>query len=318
MRGKIGILIIFFSRWPDWIYSFVFSCERNPDIDFIFINDSQTVLSDSKNIKNINFTIDDFNALASEKLGFGVQVNNPYKICDFKPALGKIFEDYLTNYDYWGVSDIDLIFGDLSSALKEILYNKYDLVSFYKEFISAPFFLVRNTAYLNSIFEQINDYKKYLSLDIYCGLDENNKQERKRPGILKRVMNILKFIFINTVNVNFLKLKNAELKYNLHWFLKKAELSIPGDFTETVHLLSGQKKITSLFLDYMESDKSFNRKGIIQWRVEYRNGRIYETSHKKEMLLFHFLESKRNLGFKISNDITSGFLVTNNGITGYG
>lgn len=318
MRGKIGILIIYFGRWPDWIYSFIYSCERNTDIDFIFINDSHTVLSNSKNIKNIYFTIDEFNALASEKLGFEVQVNNPYKVCDFKPALGKIFEDYLKNYDYWGVSDIDLIFGDLSTALIEILYNKYDLISFYKEFISAPFFLLRNITYLNSIFEQINDYKKYLDMDIYCGLDENNKQERREPGILKRVLNILKFIFINTVNISLLKTKKAELKYNLYWFLKKAELSIPGDFTEVVHLLSRQKKLTSLFLDLMESDKSFDRKGLIQWRVEYRNGKIFESSHNKEILLFHFLKSKNNHDFKIYKSINSGFFVTHNGITGYG
>ncbi len=318
MQIKVGIVIIYFGHWPDWIYSFINSCERNTDIDFILINDSQKVVSDSKNIKYIFFTIDEFNTLASKKLGFGVQVKNPYKVCDFKPAVGKIFEDHLKEYDYWGVSDIDLVLGDFSQVLLKIHNNKYDFLSFYKEFISAPFFLMRNTSYLNSIYRQIKDHKKYLSRYEYCGLDENNKLAGKKPGIMKRVSNILKYIIINLLNLNVFKLTNAELKFNLYWHLKKEELIFPGDFTEVVHLLTRQKKIKSLFLNFMESDKSFNRKGIIEWEVEYRNGKIFETRLKKEILIFHFLKSKNSVNFRVSDNISCEFSITQNGISNYG
>jgi len=32
--------------------------------------------------------------MASRKLGFKVTINNPYKLCDFKPAYGLFFEEY--------------------------------------------------------------------------------------------------------------------------------------------------------------------------------------------------------------------------------
>ena len=42
-----------------------------------------------------------------------VTLDRPYKLCDFKPAYGFIFGEYLKEYDYWGHCDIDIVWGDL-------------------------------------------------------------------------------------------------------------------------------------------------------------------------------------------------------------
>jgi hypothetical protein len=316
IHNKVGIIIIYFGKWPDWIFQFISGCERNADFDFIIMNDTETVLSESENIKNILFTKDDFNALATKKLGLDIKLMNSYKLCDFKPAFGKIFEDYLKDYDYWGVSDIDMILGELSQLLNTMPVDKYDLISLYKDYISAPFFLVKNTEYLNSAFEQIHAYREYLNHAEYLGFDENRQTSGKKPAILRRCFYILQFLVVSLLRFDLLKSPMAELKFNLYWYLKKKKIDIPSDFTEVIYKLSGENKISPLFMNMLESDKSLSRKGINQWRLEYRNGKIFESCSKKEIPVFHFLKSK-NLNFKVQDNISTDFIVTPAGFSSY-
>ncbi len=312
-----GIIIVYFGTWPEWINNYIYSCEKNEGCDFIILNDSGTVLSDSENINSIFFTIEQFNSLASEKLEMEIKLDNPYKLCDFKPAFGKIFEDFLMNYDFWGVSDVDMILGDVSKILNKIHAHKYDIISLYKDFVSAPFFLVRNNPFLNSAFEQIRDYKKYLNHKEYFGFDENNKSAGKKPVISKRLLNIMKYFIVNLLKFSLFKSRIAEIKHSLYWYLKKEETLTPVDYTEVIHTLSKEKKISPLFLDLMESDKSLNRKGIIQWKIEYRSGKLFESCMNREILIFHFLKSKNKDNFVVSKNISDDFIITPDGFSLY-
>ena len=48
---------------------------------------------------------------------FEISLERPYKLCDFRPAFGEIFADELAGYDFWGHSDLDLIFGQIREHL---------------------------------------------------------------------------------------------------------------------------------------------------------------------------------------------------------
>lgn len=317
MQIKIGIIVVYFGQWPDWITYFIRSCERNTEIDFIVFNDSHTTLSHNKNIKNKLLTMDEFNILASKKLGFKVKLNNPYKICDFKPAIGRIFEDYLKGYYYWGFSDVDLILGDLRKLVKRIVNNNYDFISLYRGFLSAPFFIVKNTSYLNSVYEKIKDYRYYLCRNEYCGIDENNKSAKKKPGKVKRVLNIIRFFVSNFTSHLIFRPTKEEIKYDLYWYIKKKEVTDPADFTEVIHLLSRRGHKSCLFTGGMESDRSMRRKGIYKWRVDSVGGRLFIPVLKKEVLIFHFPESKKKKKFSVSV-FQGNFIISPNGIVKYG
>jgi hypothetical protein len=317
MQIKIGIIVVYFGQWPEWINYFIKSCERNTEIDFIVFNDCQTSLSHYKNIRNVSLTLDEFNILASKKLGFKVRINNPYKICDFKPAIGRIFEDYLKGYYYWGFSDVDLIFGDLTRLIRRIIDNGSDFISLYRGFVSAPFFVVKNNSYLNSVYEIIKDYRNYLCMNEYCGIDENNKSAQKKPGNIKRALHVMKFFVSNFVNLIIFRPTKEEIKYDLYWYIKKKGITDPADFTEVIHLLSRKGNISSLFTGVMESDRSLCRKGIYQWRVEFAGGRLFIPGLKKKALMFHFPESKNNKKFGVSV-FRGNFVITPHGILKHG
>ena len=54
-----------------------------------------------------------------------INLRSPYKLCDLKPAYGYIFNNLLKDFDYWGYSDLDLLFGNLDELLKKINDNNY-------------------------------------------------------------------------------------------------------------------------------------------------------------------------------------------------
>ena len=56
---------------------------------------------------------------------FPISISAPYKFCDFRPAFGEIFSDYLVGYDYWGHCDVDLIWGDIRKFVTDDVLTKY-------------------------------------------------------------------------------------------------------------------------------------------------------------------------------------------------
>lgn len=57
---------------------------------------------------------DDFVSYVQTKFDFPIALTSPYKLCDFKPAYGYIFREFITDYTYWGHCDCDLVWGRLS------------------------------------------------------------------------------------------------------------------------------------------------------------------------------------------------------------
>ncbi|HWH99303.1 MAG TPA: DUF6625 family protein, partial [Propionibacteriaceae bacterium] len=64
---------------------------------------------------------------------FAISLERPYKLCDFRPAFGEIFADELAGYDFWGHSDLDVIFGRIRDHLPPAAYEA-DKVLFHGNF----------------------------------------------------------------------------------------------------------------------------------------------------------------------------------------
>jgi hypothetical protein len=81
-----------------------------------------------KNVKIVYTNLRKIKEMAQNKFDFTISLEYNYKLCDYKPAYGLIFEDYLHEYDFWGYCDIDIIFGNLRKFLDEKLINKYEKI----------------------------------------------------------------------------------------------------------------------------------------------------------------------------------------------
>lgn len=54
----------------------------------------------------------------------------PYVMVEFKPALGHIFEKFLTQYTHWGYSDLDMMVGDLERWITPDELDDFDIVTY--------------------------------------------------------------------------------------------------------------------------------------------------------------------------------------------
>ncbi|MCY7279023.1 MAG: hypothetical protein LH702_36125, partial [Phormidesmis sp. CAN_BIN44] len=127
-------------------------------------------------------TLEQFNELASQKLELPIRVNWGYKIAEFKPAFGVIFEDYLKDYDFWGYCDLDIILGKVSHFITEEILETYDVITASEIQLVGHFTLFRNNDTVNNLFRQTDDYIKVFSdVDNQYGFDESCRRFHGRP-----------------------------------------------------------------------------------------------------------------------------------------
>lgn len=172
---SIAILTSWYGPYPWYFSYFINSCSYNLSIDFYIItNNQQPIFNKPANVKIIYKTLEEIKTTASKKLGFKVNINYPYKLCDLRPAYGLIFSEYIEGYDFWGVGDIDVVYGQLRNFLTTKLLGNYDIFSFRPEYLTGCLTIFRNTKKMNELFMQSRDYKIILAKKKYCNFDECN------------------------------------------------------------------------------------------------------------------------------------------------
>jgi len=137
---------------------FIESCRANPNINWLLLGDCADLEDLPNNVEQRFFAFVDYCAFVSECLGINFNPSNPYKLCDLKPALGFIHAEDVAGYDFWGFSDLDLIYGDLRSYFSDERLRKYKVLSTHERRISGHFCLLRNEPELNSLFWKIPDF----------------------------------------------------------------------------------------------------------------------------------------------------------------
>lgn len=117
-----GTLPIHFQLWLN-------SCDKNQNFKWYLLTDCQI----SEYIFPINVIVEiinlkDLKVIFEKYLKLTISLEQPYKLCDFKPIYWMILDFYKVQYDYWGYCDIDLLFGDLSKFIPDEVILKYDKI----------------------------------------------------------------------------------------------------------------------------------------------------------------------------------------------
>lgn len=172
---RICLIMPFYGKWPPYFNLYLKSCEINKFIDFIFFTDIAPPLAFPSNVKFIKLPLEELNSKINGKLSITSKIINPYKLCDFKPLYGFIFQEYLTNYNFWGHGDIDLIYGNIQNFVTNNVLQENDVISFRKEWISGCFALFRNVNLVNHLFKESKNYLSILNAEQYIGFDECSK-----------------------------------------------------------------------------------------------------------------------------------------------
>jgi hypothetical protein len=174
-QKSFALVVCYYGRLPWYFDYFIHSCRYNLTVDFFIITDDITYKKTlPENVRLIYKTLDELNSLATEKLGFSVNIKSGYKLCDFKPAYGFIFSELLVQYDFWGHCDIDVIFGDICEFITDDLLENHDLISVRPDWLTGCFLLYKNNEKLNTLFLHSRDYRKVFTNDENYCFDETN------------------------------------------------------------------------------------------------------------------------------------------------
>ncbi|MDQ6469294.1 hypothetical protein RB619_01475 [Flavobacterium sp. LHD-80] len=172
---SIASITCWYGKFPWYFPYFLHSCSFNPTVDFYIITHNKNKIDNKPdNVKIIYKTLDEIKASASEKLGFKVSIDYPYKLCDFKPAYGFLFPEIVKDYDFWAQSDLDIIFGDIRLFLTEDFLASYDFISMRHDYTTGCFGLYRNNEKMNTFFMKSKDYKFVFSNPKHYCFDECN------------------------------------------------------------------------------------------------------------------------------------------------
>lgn len=174
MKYRIAFVVPWFGRLPAYFDLWLNSCAKNSSIDFIFISDQKVDINkDYKNIKYIMMSWVEIQKKIKGNFDFDIKLKYPYKLCDYKPAYGLIFDEYLKNYDFWGYCDIDLIWGDMSKYLTDDVLERYD-----KLYDCGHCMIYRNNDTMRELFKRKcttafwKGYKEVFQTNYICHFDE--------------------------------------------------------------------------------------------------------------------------------------------------
>lgn len=199
---KIALIIPYIGRVRNDFGFWLKSVENNPTIDFQIFTDSKIENSPS-NVKVFNFSFEELKNLIQKNFDFPVVISKPYKFCDFRPAYGEIFQDYLKEYDFWGYTDMDIVYGNLRKYITDELLDSYDHI-----FGRGHLSLYRNTVDVNSIYrnvdiptyKQVFTYDEGRAFDEYCGTSTywvNNLSDRFFESICFDDIDCMEYPFIS-------------------------------------------------------------------------------------------------------------------------
>lgn len=176
--SKIVIIVPYFGRLPETFDLWLLSALHNPTIDFWFFTDNQNIKSvHNISVKHMEFFT--FRKKLQKIFDFRITCKSPYKLCDYKPVYGEVFSNELSDYDFWGYCDIDLIFGDIRAFITEDILHSND-----KILVDGHISLFRNCPEMNSLFRDQGEYPEYNFQEAYttdeaCYFDEYRGMELK-------------------------------------------------------------------------------------------------------------------------------------------
>ena len=135
---SIRLVVPYFGERPPYFPLVLRSMAANPDVSWLLLTDHP--VTDAP--PNVAVQLFEFEELAGRIRRFfdvDISLDSPYKLCDFRPAFGEIFAEELAGYDFWGHSDLDLIFGRVRDHLPAAAFEA-DKILF-----NGSFSLYRNT-----------------------------------------------------------------------------------------------------------------------------------------------------------------------------
>lgn len=177
MLRKVFLLDIFGKSY-DWTDKYIENCnaQAKDGWDWIIITDQQDIVGKG-NVMVVNMTQDELQDKINNKLGLqvnlqGKRAKDGRAIGEFHPAFGVIFSDLIQGHDFWGYTNIDVVYGRLSKFCSDEFLGELDIFGNDPEQMNGIFSLLRNTEEANNIFRGVEGWQWKFNSNGYYAFDE--------------------------------------------------------------------------------------------------------------------------------------------------
>lgn len=167
-ENSICLVMPYFGRLPNYFQFWLSSCRYNPTVDFLLLTDDRTAFDYPRNVHVEYCSFGEVAQKIRSVFDYGISLERPYKLCDYKPVYGAAFADRLKDYSFWGHCDCDLIFGNLRHFIADDMLERYD-----KLFTRGWLTLYRNTEAVNRFFFCSPNSRKVFTSAQSFAFDEN-------------------------------------------------------------------------------------------------------------------------------------------------
>lgn len=164
-----------FGPMPRYARLFFQTAAENPDLRVILVGD-QLPADLPPNVIPRPTTLAALRARVRERTGLDVAVgraDQPYKLCDARPAFGEAFADEIGDAPFWAFLDLDHILGDVCGAVERAGGFEADVCGVRGPWwLSGSFAVFRNTPRVNALYRRIPGLERDLADPVYRGIEE--------------------------------------------------------------------------------------------------------------------------------------------------
>ena len=256
---SIVLIVPYMGSWPLWFEAHLVSIAQNPTIDWLFITDCETPSAYPENVQFVTSSLPELKLRIRDTLGVDVPLT-PRKLCDVRPAFGRLFQQYIQDYDFWGFCDLDIIWGDIRKFVTGALLEEYHIISSRRNSISGHFTLFRNAPITNTLYIQIPAYSNLLLEKKLMRVDEEaftvvlkNLLKQATPGLK---------IYWNTYLMNQTQGKAQQEYYLDKWLWKEGKMleiknGKPIDEVMYLHFINWKRTLKYSEVRYNDEPKQF-------------------------------------------------------------
>lgn len=176
---SVCLIACYFGPLPPWIDYYLLSCSYCPTIDFLIVTDQQVPAAAPPNVRFWQITRGEFDTLATETIGVPIRLSHVRKLCDFKPTYGHLFQHLIEGYEFWGYTDLDIVYGDLRGFLSKAHLERYDLFTARREYLVGHFSLLRNNEHMRTFYRRCAGFAAILQCRLVLSFDECGHQWEK-------------------------------------------------------------------------------------------------------------------------------------------
>lgn len=169
MKNKVKIIACYYGALPPEFGLWLKSCANNPEFCFLLVTDNQ-INKVPENVEVYKISLKDLGNKISKVCKKDVLLENPYKLCDYRPLYGIVFKENLKGFHFWGHCDLDMIWGNINHFITDKLLDQYDRIGTYGHLV-----LYRNCPEMNFLYKKNGaafSYKTVFSSNYHYNFDE--------------------------------------------------------------------------------------------------------------------------------------------------